>query len=616
MAANPTPQDPAVRSHATSAEQRASSGPVARRHALRAVLAGALGALGAMRVGARGPQAAEASSTTGGIWLTGGEPNATTGSIATIQGDNTDNGGVGVFGNSSGSSGGGSGVYGTSSSSIGAGVSGQGATGVDGQSSSSSGIGVAGSNSSSGTGVQGTSASGTGVFGFTSTGFAGVHGEGRTGSLGGYFRTTDTFYAALQGDSANNSGGPGVVGNTTGGPVGFPIGPTGVFGLANSFVPAVFGKNLGDGDGVRGFSGTGTGVNGSTTTGFAGVSGQGGTGSLGGYFKTTDTSLAALQGDSANNAGGPGVVGNTTGGPVGFTVGPVGVFGLSNGLSAGVSGQNLAGGSGVLGTTGSSTSAAVEGDGVTIGVQGISVTTGSTTGYGVVGRADNGSGSAGILGTSSSGYGFYGFSSAAGSASFVPAGVLGYNTQTSGAGLIAYNGGAGTGYAAIFGGPTAQSGNVLVRGTLTMLSSAPSVAARDAAGALHRLYAVQSPDSWFEDFGSGQLSGGNVTVQLDPTFAQLVNTDDYHVFLTPEGDWSALYVKSKTAGAFTVSGAGGGGSDKPGATGSASATAFSYRVVAKRKDVPAVRLEPVAEPPAIAPPAIPQLPPPATKPQG
>ena len=45
---------------------------------------------------------------------------------------------------------------------------------------------------------------------------------------------------------------------------------------------------------------------------------------------------------------------------------------------------------------------------------------------------------------------------------------------------------------------------------------------------------MQSPENWFEDFGSGSLTNGAVTIKLDPTFAQTVNTGtEYHVFLTP-----------------------------------------------------------------------------------
>lgn len=100
------------------------------------------------------------------------------------------------------------------------------------------------------------------------------------------------------------------------------------------------------------------------------------------------------------------------------------------------------------------------------------------------------------------------------------------------------------------------------------------------------LYAVQSTENWFEDFGSGQLGRGSATINLEPTFAQTVNTGmDYHVFLTPNGDCKGLYVSNKTAAGFEVRELGGGTSN----------VAFDYRIVAKRKGYENVRL---AEAPA------------------
>ena len=53
-----------------------------------------------------------------------------------------------------------------------------------------------------------------------------------------------------------------------------------------------------------------------------------------------------------------------------------------------------------------------------------------------------------------------------------------------------------------------------------------------AYDALHTRSAT--PENWFEDFGSGQLSGGAATITLDSAFAETVSTTaDYHVFLTP-----------------------------------------------------------------------------------
>jgi len=96
------------------------------------------------------------------------------------------------------------------------------------------------------------------------------------------------------------------------------------------------------------------------------------------------------------------------------------------------------------------------------------------------------------------------------------------------------------------------------------------------------LYAVHSPQNWFEDFGSGQLSNGVATVSLEPTFSHTVNTGvEYHVFLTPNGDSRGLYVAKKAPTSFEVREQGGG----------KSSIAFDYRIVALRQGAETIRLE-------------------------
>jgi len=99
-----------------------------------------------------------------------------------------------------------------------------------------------------------------------------------------------------------------------------------------------------------------------------------------------------------------------------------------------------------------------------------------------------------------------------------------------------------------------------------------------------RLYAVESPDNWFEDFGSATLVNGSAEVSLDPTFAQTVNANvEYHVFPVPRGDCKGLYVGAQNAGGFVVRELGGGTSN----------ITFDYRIVARRKGYENVRLEDV-----------------------
>jgi hypothetical protein len=116
-------------------------------------------------------------------------------------------------------------------------------------------------------------------------------------------------------------------------------------------------------------------------------------------------------------------------------------------------------------------------------------------------------------------------------------------------------------------------------------------------GSLKRVYSMESPESWFEDFGSGQLSGGQATVSLEPGFAGIVHTDAYRVFLTPDSDCKGLFVTGRSSGSFTVRELQGGTSN----------VGFDYRVVAKRADIAGVRLEEVTEPPSYYQPPEPAL---------
>jgi hypothetical protein len=100
------------------------------------------------------------------------------------------------------------------------------------------------------------------------------------------------------------------------------------------------------------------------------------------------------------------------------------------------------------------------------------------------------------------------------------------------------------------------------------------------------LYATQSTENWFEDAGSGQLSSGSARIDLDPTFAQTVNTGvEYHVFLTPKGDCEGLYVTNETSKGFEVHELRGGTSN----------IGFDYRIMAKRSGFENVRLADVTD---------------------
>jgi hypothetical protein len=127
--------------------------------------------------------------------------------------------------------------------------------------------------------------------------------------------------------------------------------------------------------------------------------------------------------------------------------------------------------------------------------------------------------------------------------------------------------------AAWFCGDVHVWGNHIVHG-------AKSAAVPHPDGSHRLLYSLECPESWFEDFGTGKLVKGRARVKLEKNFAALVRTRAYHVFLSPEGDSRGLYVSRQDAGGFEVR-------EQQGGT---TSVKFSYRVVAKRKDIAARRL--------------------------
>jgi hypothetical protein len=269
---------------------------------------------------------------------------------------------------------------------------------------------------------------------------------------------------------------------------------------------------------------------------------------------------------------------------------------------------------------------------------GIQAYTSSTTGYGIIGANQATTGTAaGVLGTSASAGGVQGFGvggyGVEGQSGFV--GVYGVATGASNTGSV-YGGFAGvwgdtnvedeTGIlgtadfnsAGFFFNSSSVSPTLFVgnfgsgggcygcdvtlleargestgkrctidgSGTLNCDGTVTAVVPTENGARKVSLYSVQSPENWFEDFGSGQLSNGFARVDLDSTFAQTVNTgQEYHVFLTPKGDCKGLYVSNERASSFEVHELGGGNSS----------VAFDYRITAKRSGYEKVRLTDVTE---------------------
>jgi hypothetical protein len=324
---------------------------------------------------------------------------------------------------------------------------------------------------------------------------------------------------------------------------------------------AVFGNNSatsgGGTNGVSGYtsspSGAGTvGVN--TSSGGSGVYGE-------------------SYGTSAGSAGVYGVAGSTS--ATGPTYGVYGTFSsnLADFGSAGVYGSNSDSGKttfGVYGVNiGASHGTGVSGTGTTI-----SSTGSSQVVLGTIGVWGDGVGSiTGVLGTADVGTAMLAENNT-GTTTDLPALEAINESTTTGAMAFEAGGGRGTQCTIDTGGDLTCSGSV-------------SGAVTTASGRAVKVYGVASPENWFEDFGSGQLSTGSTHIALEPTFASTIATGEaYHVFLTPNGDCKGLYVASKSGSGFVVRELGGGASN----------VSFDYRIVAKRRGYEKVRMEDVTEP--------------------
>lgn len=458
-----------------------------------------------------------------------------------------------------------------------------------------SGFGVSGY-SNSNIGVYGGSGAGSGLVGIS--GLVGVYGNGEdTGVVG-----------AGQTYGVRGSGPTGVRGAST-----LDVGGTGVWGESSTGTGVLGWGGLqgvrGDGGsyGVYGYSENGVGLYGSSVNGTAvyatgdeGVRARGnitGVTGIGGLFET-GVYGEAPSGIGVKGMGDAGVVGD----------GQVGVRG--DGIT-GVHGEGTQ--KGVYGVGTDYTAIGVEGRaGFGTGVKGFGET--GVFGESSVGVGVEGRGATGVSGTSTIGAGVSGVTESASGAGVYAEGaeehspdlILGGKSTSNdngniftdpfypGSDLFLYsndevnihldNNDDETAHFTIFNGDDEalfqvnESGNTWARGT-----KAAAVATQNHG--LRMLYALESPEVWFEDFGTAQLKAGAAVIEIDPVFAETVNLEvGYHVFLTPIGDWSPLYVFSKTPAAFEVRDAKG----KAGIT-------FDYRIVARRRGYENVRMEPVTQ---------------------
>jgi hypothetical protein len=237
-----------------------------------------------------------------------------------------------------------------------------------------------------------------------------------------------------------------------------------------------------------------------------------------------------------------------------------GVYGYATatiGTTYGVMGRSDAtDGYGVYGVAASTT-------GYNYGVFGVSY---STNGRAVYGYATTSTGTNyGVYGRtlSTAGFGVYGYASPT-TATGINYGVYGMTNSTDGFGVYYVGGLAGTG------------------------TKSAIVDTRDYGW--RTLYAMESPQNWFEDFGQATLASGETVVPIDPIFAQTVNLKKpYHVFLTPQDGFCSLYVTDKSSSSFTVRAL----------EGASCEITFDYRIIAPRLDYEDLRLKPAADPQAV-----------------
>jgi hypothetical protein len=257
-------------------------------------------------------------------------------------------------------------------------------------------------------------------------------------------------------------------------------------------------------------------------------------------------------------------------------------------------------GAGVFGQAETPESSGIHGNGFSAsGVRGV-----SNTGSGVVGESGSGNAIRGqipassaantiaIYGINSStysgpssgagGFGVYGLSARG-------HGLVGATATAGGAAVVGATNGVGGAWAAAFYGPVIIGGDLLVFG-------AKSAAVPHPDGSHRQLYCVESPESWFEDFGTGHLVEGRASVTIEPGFAAVADMDQYHVFLTGYDHEHVLHVAERTPTGFTVAANAALAAIQGQKPCDLSGT-FSWRVVAKRKDIAGERLARVTMPP-------------------
>jgi hypothetical protein len=344
------------------------------------------------------------------------------------------------------------------------------------------------------------------------------------------------------------------------------------------------------------------GVNTNTNGSGVGVQGNGPNGVVGNGTTrgVTGTGLIGVEGDASgtnsigvSGTGSTGVLGN--GGSNGTGVKGTGVIALlgeapstnSLGLLAtggtGVFGGSQQTGDNFWGMMGTATNS-----GKNLGVEGFS---GSVNGTGLYGLAITSSHVGGIRGCCPVGVWGDTGSNAGGAAGLVGTAddaraIYLENNSPSGVPTAYMQQDASGKFALVAGGGGSNVCTIDATGTLSCAHAMSVIAPVESGQRDVALYAMESPQNWFEDFGSGQLSSGTTRITLDATFTEAVNTGvQYHVFLTPRDECEGLYVSNATASGFEVHELHHGQTN----------VTFDYRIVALRRGFETVRSEDMTE---------------------
>ncbi|HYV94045.1 MAG TPA: hypothetical protein VE978_19870 [Chitinophagales bacterium] len=240
---------------------------------------------------------------------------------------------------------------------------------------------------------------------------------------------------------------------------------------------------------------------------------------------------------------------------------------------------------------------------------GLSASTGQSSGFGALGTNVNASGT-GILGAGNGGGGFYLIAGSGGA--FTGTGYGSFHIGTAGTGVGV--GGVGNNLSGIVG-PASGSGGAFNGTALGVYSYCTTNASGNGGGYFQsgasnyawiatrvvvtdyaingtgvkativkdlnnqnvNMVCPEAPEILFEDYGAGQLVNGKAHIDLDPIFVKNVAINEKHplrVFIQLEGDCNGVYVTNKTFSGFDVVELSGGNSN----------ISFTYHVIANRAD--------------------------------